>query len=117
MVNDTQTTTTEVKTMWSETLLESLYVALEKNKSDVLMEVLDELKVKGYENDYLIEKVKKKIGPNAVVILKNALGIAGDAKSSAGATPQEQNVKEQLKKIKEAKQDKGILSRIKNIFK
>lgn len=57
---------TEVKTMWSESLLEGLYDALKKQKGDrVLVGIIRELKAKGYESRYLIDKVSKKIGPKA----------------------------------------------------
>jgi len=57
---------TEVKTMWSESLLEGLYDALKKQKGDrVLVGIIRELKAKGYDSRYLIDKVSKKIGPKA----------------------------------------------------
>ncbi len=106
MVDDTQTTTTEVKTMWSETLLESLYVALQKNKEDVLKEVLDELKAKGYKNDYLIEKVQKKVGPNAAVRLKSLLPSGGKKSVQSGQS-----------RLAASKKKPGMFTKIKGIFK
>ena len=98
--DETKTTTTEVKTMWSETLLEALYVALEKKVGDAkIREILGELKEKGYKKDYLIEKVGKKIGPNAADHLKRIFSSAG-AKAAAGK-----------------KQGAGLVGKIKGIFK
>ncbi|MBF8270456.1 MAG: hypothetical protein HW386_2165 [Gammaproteobacteria bacterium] len=86
--------------MWSETLLEALYVALEKKAGDAkIREILGELKEKGYKKDYLIEKVGKKIGPNAADHLKRIFRSAG-AKAATGK-----------------KQDAGLVGKIKGIFK
>jgi len=93
-------TVTEVKTMWSETLLEALYVALEKKASDAkIREILGELKDKGYQRDYLVEKVTKKIGPNAADHLKR---VYAGMKGSGGAGK---------------KQDKGLVGKLKGMFK
>ena len=102
--DDTKTaTTTEVKTMWSETLLEALYVALEKKVGDAhVRELLGELKAKGYKKDYLIEKVTKKLGPNAVTQLERVYGSGVTAASAAPAGK---------------KQESGLVGKIKSIFK
>jgi len=104
MVDDTQMT--EVKTMWSETLLETLYAALEKNKSDTsIKELLGELAEKGYKKDYLVEKVTKKVGPNAASNLKRIMaGGAASKKSSSGKT-------------KTAKKSSGLGAKLKGLFK
>jgi hypothetical protein len=98
----TAMTATEVKTMWSETLLEALYVALEKKAGDAkIREILEELKGKGYKKDYLIEKVTKKAGPNAADHLKRVYsGIAVSAKAGAGKKP-----------------NAGLVGKLKGIFK
>ena len=94
------TTVTEVKTMWSETLLEALYVALEKKASDAKIKgILSELREKGYQKEYLIEKVTKKIGPNAADHLKRIYS----GKPSAAAAAK--------------KEDTGLVGKIKGIFK
>ena len=57
---------TEARTMWSESLFESLYLALRKEKGDeVIMTVLKEIKAKEYTDNYIFNKVKKKLGPTA----------------------------------------------------
>jgi hypothetical protein len=101
MTNDDETkssTTTGAKTMWSETLLEALYVALEKKVGDAkIREILGELKTKGYKRDYLVEKVTKKLGPNAADRLKR---VYAGMKGSAGK-----------------KQDAGLIGKFKGMFK
>ena len=63
MVDDTTHDETEAKTMWSEALLESLYTALKAKKDkEVVLDVVKELRGKGYETQYLINKVKSKLG-------------------------------------------------------
>ena len=101
--DETKTTTTEVKTMWSETLLEALYVALEKKAGDAkVREILGELQEKGYKKDYLIEKVTKKIGPNAADQLKRLFSRVG-AGAKFGAAGKKPNT--------------GLVGKIKGIFK
>lgn len=96
--DDTTTTTTEVKTMWTETLLEALYVALDKKASDAkVREILTDLRQKGYTRDYLVEKVTKKLGPNAADQLKRVY--ATSKSGSAG------------------KKNPGLVGKIKGIFK
>lgn len=107
MVDDTQTTTTEVKTMWSETLLESLYVAMEKNKgNEIVLEIIQELKAKGYKNDYLIEKIQKKVGPNAAVRLKSLLPSGGKKSAKSGQS-----------RVVASKKKPGLFTKIIGIFK
>ena len=106
MADDTQTTTTEVKTMWFETLLESLYVALEKNKGNkTILEILRDLRAKGYQNDYLIEKVQKQVGTTAAARLKGLLTVGGKASAKSG------------RKQAVPREGPGIFTRIKGIFK
>ena len=88
--------------MWSETLLEALYVALEKKADGKVREILGELKEKGYKKDYLIEKVGKKIGPNAADHLKRIYGSVG-AGAKAGSAGK--------------KRDTGLVGKLKGIFK
>lgn len=97
MSENEEPTVTEVKTMWSETLLEALYVALEKKAGDAkIRDILGELKGKGYTRDYLVEKVTRKIGPNAADHLKRIYaGMRASGK----------------------KQDKGLVGKLKGMFK
>ena len=87
--------------MWSETLLEALYVALEKKASDrKVAEILVDLKGKGYTREYLVDKVTKKIGPNAADHLKRVYSLLSKAKAGGSK-----------------KQDGGLVGKIKGIFK
>ena len=53
----------EVQTMWSESLLEHLYLALKKDKEDeLLLELIEELRAKEYDDEFIIQKVTKKVG-------------------------------------------------------
>ena len=65
---------TEIKTMWSESLLESLYVALRKQKEDkIVREVIADLRAKGYGDEYLMNKVKQKVGTTAAARIESLL--------------------------------------------
>lgn len=100
MTDQDDSTVTEVKTMWSETLLESLYIALEKKASAAkVREILAELKQKGYRRDYLIEKVTKKVGPNAADDLKRIYSSSGGQGAKTG------------------KQGGGLVGKFKGMFK
>ena len=102
---------TEVKTMWSETLLESLYVAMEKEKGDkIVVGIIKDLKAKGYENEYLIDKVQKKIGPSAAQRLTVLLG------SGVKAANPQQSAQIRNGKVK-PKQGEGLVDKILGIFK
>jgi len=105
MTEDTQVT--EVKTMWSETLLEALYIAMEKNKGDkIVIGVIKDLRAKGYENDYLIEKVEKKVGPTAATRLKILLIKGGKQSGKSGQ-----------RQTTAPKKSPGIIARIIGFFK
>lgn len=57
------TQVTVSKTLWSETVIEMLIVALTKNQSDEkIIELLKEVKQKKFDDDYIITKVEKSIG-------------------------------------------------------
>ena len=65
---------TIAKTLWSETILEVLYESLKKNKSDpVIRELLAEVRQKGFESDYIIDRVGKKVGPTATTRVRRML--------------------------------------------
>lgn len=62
----TQKDDTVSKTIWSETLIDLLLVALQKNAPDAkVKEVLKELSDKGYQSGYIIKKVTKELDENA----------------------------------------------------
>lgn len=53
-------TLTISKTIWSETLIETLIISLVANKSDEqIKEILIECLQKGFKKDYLIRKIQK----------------------------------------------------------
>ena len=68
---DNTTSTTMAKTLWSETILEVLYESLRKNKSDsAILEVLREVRMKGFKPHYIFEKVEKKVDRTAAIRVK-----------------------------------------------
>lgn len=76
MADDTTTNDTTIKkTLWSETLLDILYDALERNRPDyVLLEILTDLRGKGFKKRYIVQKVEKNNGEQAAKRLKRLLG-------------------------------------------
>ena len=71
----TRDDTTLKKTLWSETLLDILYDALERNRPDyVLLEILTDLRGKGFKKQYLIKKVEQNNGEQAARRLKKIFG-------------------------------------------
>ena len=65
---------TIAKTLWSETILEILYASLSQNKSDVeIMEILKEVRQKGFKRHYILEKVEGKVDKQASVRINNLL--------------------------------------------
>lgn len=109
---------TEIKTMWSESLLETLHVALRKDKEDALVqEIIVDLRAKDYDDEYLINKVKKKVGPNAAVRIKNLLdgkttgGSGGDGKPLSKADQARANAA-----AKRRQENPGLMGKIKGIF-
>ncbi len=75
--------TTEAKTMWSESLFETLYTAIERKKGkEIILDVVKDLNGKGYKNEVLVQKVQKRLGGKASSELHSML--CGDyAKSPA----------------------------------
>ncbi len=104
---------TEVKTMWSETLLESLYVAMEKQiENNTVIGIIKDLKAKNYEDEYLIDKIGKKVGPEAAARLKSLLS---DVASIKAATPQKS---EQVhSSAVKPEQKEGLVDKVLGIFK
>lgn len=57
---------TVAKTLWSDTLIDMLLVALNKNATDEqLKDIIKDLHKKGYKNYYLEDKVNREIGEEA----------------------------------------------------
>jgi len=66
--HDNSSTTTTVRTLWSETLLEILYESLPQNKPDEpIREVLRDLRIQGMKPDAIIREVAKKADEQATV--------------------------------------------------
>lgn len=108
---------TEIKTMWSESLLEALYVALRKDKEDkVVQEVIADLRAKEYDDEYIINKVKKKVGPTAAVRIE-ALLTGKTTSSSVGANGKPLSKADQARANAAKKRAKeGLLGKIKGMF-
>ena len=59
--------TTDLRTLWSETLIEMLYDAIQYDWSaNALREILYELQKKGYKLSRVVKKIEKKFGKDAV---------------------------------------------------
>jgi hypothetical protein len=72
--DNTDTTRTTAKTLWSETILEILYETLRKKKPDAeLASVLKEVQQKGFKRDYILEKVGKKVDDRAALRVRQLL--------------------------------------------
>ncbi|MDX1513933.1 MAG: hypothetical protein R3174_09340 [Gammaproteobacteria bacterium] len=69
--------TTTPKTLWSETQFEVLYSAIQKKGPDrEIVEIVKDLKERGFPPKYLVEKVQDKVGMTSANRLK---GIIRDA--------------------------------------
>jgi len=60
--------TTSLRTLWSETLFEMLYDAVKHNWSrNALLEIMSELRRKGYKPDRVLKKIERKFGADAAM--------------------------------------------------
>ena len=112
---------TEIKTMWSESLLETLYVALRKDKEDALVqEIIVDLRAKEYDDEYLINKVKKKVGPTAAVRMKNLLEgkTTGGSAGAGGEKPlsKADQARANAAAKRRGQEKPGLVGKIKGIF-
>ncbi|MGK0297260.1 MAG: hypothetical protein ACI9XC_000862 [Gammaproteobacteria bacterium] len=74
MEEDDNTSLTTAKTLWTETILEILFQSLKANKADaVILDVLKEVRQKGFTPDYIIEKVEKKIDKSASIRVRGLM--------------------------------------------
>jgi|GEM_PF-2863654 len=72
--NNETAQTTDLGTLWSETLLEMLNDAVRNNWSNnALLEILKELRNKGYKIDRVARKLRKRFGQEAADRLLNKL--------------------------------------------
>lgn len=112
----------EIQTMWSESLMEHLYLALKKDKEDeMILEIIGELRAKDYDDDFLIKKVKQKIGnETAVTRLQNLLEgkTTGGTPSSGGEKPlsKADQARANAAAKRRAQEKPGIVGKIKGIF-
>lgn len=68
MLNANRDDQTQVKTLWSETLVEILLDALKNNRNDaVVLGTLRELREKGYKRQYVLDKVERALGTGAAI--------------------------------------------------
>ena len=74
MENVDNTSETTVKTLWSETILEVLYLALKYDKPDAdVRNVLKMVRSKGAKRSYIIQKVKGKLGEAAALRVRSLM--------------------------------------------
>lgn len=63
--------TTSNKTLWSQTILEVLYAALLKKRSDArIVEILHVIQNKGFQRTHIIRKVEAKVDKEAARRIK-----------------------------------------------
>ena len=66
--------TTSAKTLWSQTVLEGLYMALVKNRSDAsIVEILTSIQRRGFHRNYIISKVENKVDREAALRVKELI--------------------------------------------
>ena len=74
MDDNDNTSLTTAKTLWTETILEILYQSLKDNKPDAaIRELLNEVKLKGFKPEEIIQKVEKKLGRPASIRARGLL--------------------------------------------
>ncbi len=66
---------TITKTLWSETLIEILILALQKKRPDSeITEIIKEIRAKGFKRRYIIGKVEKELGAETARRVKTLIG-------------------------------------------
>lgn len=111
----------EIQTMWSESLLEHLYLALKKNKEDeMILELIEELRAKEYDDEFLIKKVKMKVGATGVARITALLSgrtVGGSNLSGAAAVEKPLSKADQARaNAAKKKAQESIVGKIKGIF-
>ncbi len=72
------TSLTTAKTLWTETILEIFYQTLKDKKPDnAVIEVLKEVRQKGFKTEQLIQKVEKKVDKQAALHVRALLQKTG----------------------------------------
>jgi len=111
----------EVQTMWSESLLEHLYLALKKNKEDtMILELIEELRAKDYDDEFLIKKVTMKVGGSSIARITALLSgktIGGSNLTGDPAVEKPLSQADQARANAAKKKAKeGLVGKIKGIF-
>lgn len=66
---------TITKTLWTETLVEILVLSLKKKRPDKeIIEILKELRAKGFKPSYITGKVEKELGAESARRIKALIG-------------------------------------------
>lgn len=74
-------------TMWSESMLEALFLTLRKGKDDnKVKQVLRELLGKGYKRPFIVEQVRQELGDNAAATVEGIFKGSG-SKASGDRKP------------------------------
>jgi hypothetical protein len=115
----------EVQTMWSESLLEHLYLALKKNKEDaMILELIEELRAKEYDDEFLIKKVTMKVGATGATRITALLSgkTVGGSNAATGAAAEKPLSKADQARANAAKKRAnerskgGLVGKLKGIF-
>lgn len=73
-MNDKINDRTMDKTLWSETLIDMLIIALvAKKPDDKIKELIRECRQKGFKKNYLVRKIKKEVDEKAAVRISKLL--------------------------------------------
>lgn len=73
-MQDNEKDMTIAKTLWSETLIDALLVALQKKQPDEkIRELLKEIQDKGYKPSYITGKVTKELDEQAALRIRKLL--------------------------------------------
>lgn len=107
--------------MWSESLLEHLYLALNKNKEDeMILELIQELRAKEYDDEFIIKKVTMKVdaaGATRITALLSGKTVGGsDAVSGAAAEKPLSKADQARANAAKKKAKGGLVGKIKGIF-
>ncbi len=111
----------EVQTMWSESLLEHLYLALKKNKeNELILELIEELRSKEYDDEFIIQKVTMKVGATGAARVTALLSgkTVGGSNAVSGAPAEKPLSKADQARANAAKKKskEGLVGKIKGIF-
>ena len=107
--------------MWSESLLEHLYLALKKDKEDeLILEIIEELRAKEYDDDFIIKKVTMKVGEAGATRITALLTgkTVGGSNAVSGAPVEKPLSKADQARANAAKKKakEGLVGKIKGIF-